>query len=449
MSKTTVTTKQHLRASFRDASYTSLNIGMAESYFAAFMLALGISEVVAGIGTVIPQFIGVILQLFSIRSFFTRFSIKKRLVLFLSLQALSFLPLIWAGITRFNSPIFIISILGLYWGSLLSLNPPWNRLMGHTVPEDFRLRFFSIRSQFSQFSVFLGLIGSGVALYFAKDHGKELPVYIGIFSIGFFLKCMSIYEIQKNHQDLDLGPGPEQRLRLRDFLKRFQGTDQGKLITFLFLFYVTVHFSAPYFNPYMLKRLNFNYLEFMFICSLGYFGRVLMFKILQKKAKSRHVQLVLLFSTIGISSTPLLWAISQNYWWIAGIEFLSGCYWAGFELSTILLYYQKIDDRERTSVITYITLLNTTGMLLGSFLGALFMKILPTGIDHYLTLFAVSTFLRIGLVVFAPQVNFKGQMPSLISFNRVMNVRPPFGALTRPIVGRIKKSKEEIKEKKG
>jgi hypothetical protein len=69
MSKSAVSTKQHVRASFRDATYTNLNIGMAESYFCAFMLALGINEVVAGLGTVIPQFVGVIFQLLSTAAF--------------------------------------------------------------------------------------------------------------------------------------------------------------------------------------------------------------------------------------------------------------------------------------------------------------------------------------------------------------------------------------------
>lgn len=439
MSKNSVSTKQHVKASFRDATYTNLNIGMAESYFAAFMLALGISEVVAGLGTVIPQFIGVIFQLFSIRSFFTQYSLKRRLILFLTLQAFSIIPLIVAGIYRLNSPFFIIGILGLYWASLLSLNPPWNRLMGHTVPVPFRLRFFSIRSQFAQFSVFLGLIGSGVTLYWAKDKGLELPVYVGIFTIGFFLKCMSIYEVHANHNDYALAPGSEERIRLRDFIKRLRGTEQGKLITFLFLFFVTVHFSAPYFNPYMLGQLKFNYLEFMAITSLSYFGRVFMFRILQKWARARHVEKMLLYATIGISTTPLLWAISQNYWWIAGIEFLSGCYWAGFELSTILLYYQKIDDRERTSVITYITLLNTTGMFLGSLLGALFMKILPAHFDDYLTLFAASTFIRLALIVFAPQVNFKGQIPELLTFSW----RPFFVPLSRMFLRDKDKKKKD------
>lgn len=447
MSKTTVPTKQHIRSSFRDAAYTSLNIGMAESYFAAFMLTLGFSEVTSGLGTIIPQFIGVIFQLLSIRSFFTKYSLKKRLVLFLTLQALSYIPLLLIGVLKFKSPVLVIAVLGIYWGSLLSLNPPWNRLIGHTVPVPFRIRFFSIRNQFGQFAVFFGLISSGLLLYWAKEKGIELSIFVGIFCFGFILKCLSIYEISKNHNDYELATGSEVKIGLFQFLKRLKGTDQGKLISFLFFFYIGVHFSAPYFQPYMLSKLKFNYLQFMTITSLAYFGRIFIFRLLQNRAKERHIEKILLFSTIGISSSPILWAISQNFIWIACIEFISGCYWAGFELSTILLYYQKIDDRERTSIVTYITLLNTAGMMIGSMLGALLMKFLPPDLDQYATLFAVATFLRISIVVFAPQINFKGQIPKLIGFNRIISIRPGLGVLTRPFIGKVKTEPEKKNSK--
>ena len=449
MSKTeAVSTKQHVRASFRDATFTSLNIGLSESYFCAFMLTLGISEVIAGLGTVIPQFIGVIFQLFSIRSFFTKYSLKRRLLLFMSLQAASLIPLMLAGWFKINSAFLIIGILSVYWASLLSLNPPWNRLMGHTVPKKFRIRFFSIRSQFAQSSVFVGLISSGVLLFWAKSHKLELPFYVGIFGVGLCLKCLSWFEIKNNHKDYDLAPGSEQRLPFRQFIKRLKGTEQGKLVLFLFFFYITVHFAAPYFNPYMLRHLKLNYLEYMTITAGSYFGRVFMFRALQKFARARHIDRILLFSVIGISSVPLLWAISQKYWWIVAMEFISGCYWAGFELTTILLYYQKIDDRERTSVMTYIAFFNTTGMLLGSVLGALFMRLLPVSWDHYLTLFFVATLLRITLVIFAPQVNFKGQIPKLLASRRVLNIMIPMGLLAQPIVKKKNKKLEEENSQK-
>lgn len=442
MSKKTVSSKQHIRASFRDAIFTNLNIGLGESYFAAFMLALGISEVISGLGVVIPQFIGVIFQLLSIRSFFTKYSLKRRIIIFLSFQAISLIPLIFAGLLKIKSPAFIIGVLGIYWASLLSLNPPWNRLMGHTVPVQFRLKFFSMRNQIAQFSVFVGLIVSGIVLYYAKG-SLELPVYVGIFIIGFILKCLSVYEIQVNHLNYEIAHGNELRVRLRDFLKRLKGTNQGKLISFLFAFYITVYFSSPYFNPYMLGKLKFDYLEYMGIMSIAFFGRVLMYRILQNRARPRHIDKILLISVLGISTTPLSWALWQNFWWIIFIEFLSGMFWAGLELSTILLYYQKIEDRERTSIITYITLLNTSGMLIGSMLGAIFMKILPNKWDQYLVLFTTSSFLRLGVIAFAPQINFKGQIPKLLTVNRILSVRPPVSYMARPFA-----LKSKLKNKK-
>jgi len=114
MSKTAlITTKQHIRSSFRDATFTNLNIGMAESYFCAFMLALGISDVISGLGTVIPQFIGVLFQLLSIRSFFRQYSLKNRILLFLAIQALSMIPLILIGQLKINSAFLTIGVLGL------------------------------------------------------------------------------------------------------------------------------------------------------------------------------------------------------------------------------------------------------------------------------------------------------------------------------------------------
>ncbi|HXH75799.1 MAG TPA: MFS transporter [Bacteriovoracaceae bacterium] len=445
-----VSTKQHVRSSFRDAVYTSLNIGMAESYFCAFMLALGISELTAGFGTVLAQFIGVCFQLLSIRTFFRKHPLKKRLLLFLALQALAMIPLMLVGQYKLNSSYLIIGILGMYWASLLSLNPPWNRLMGNTVPARFRLRFFSIRNQFGQIAVLTGLVISGCTLYWAKNQSRELEVFVWIFTLGFLLKSFSWFELKYRHNSHQLPKGIETRLKMREFVKRLRHTEQGKLVTFLIFFYTAAHFSGPYHVPYMLNHLKFNYLEYMAVTATSYFGRVFMFRILQKRARSRHINTLLIISCVGIASSPLLWALSKNYSWILGVEFLSGCYWAGFELATVLLYYQKIEDHERTSIMSYITFFNITGMVIGSLLGALFMRHLPPSLNPYIVLFATSTFLRVLVIIFAPHVNFRGNIPKLISFNRVFMVLPPFGALTRPVVGKIKKKGEEkeIKEEK-
>jgi MFS family permease len=440
--QSTPTTKTHIRASFRDAVYTNLNIGMVENYFCAFMLALGIAEVTAGFGITIAQFIGVSFQLLSISSVFRKWKLKTRILTFLGLQGLSMIPLIVLGHLEYKSSFIVISILGVYWACLLSINPPWNRLIGNTVNTRFRLKFFSIRNQFGQLSIFVGLILSGLILNYAKQNDIELKVFVWIFIAGVCFKILSWIEIYFFHQNYDIPQGSEVKLPFKSFVKRIRNTEQGKLIKFLFFFYITVHFSAPYFNPYMLSSLKLSYIEYMSITGVSFFGRLFMFKFLQNRAKSKHVNNLLILASLGIATTPFLWTISQNLIWIIAIEFLSGCYWAGFELSTVLLYYQKIEDHERTSVISYITFFNITGMVIGSLLGASFLKLVPQDMDAYLMLFMCSGILRLIVVFLTPHISFKGQIPELISYNRVFLTRPPFGALTRPILGKIRKKKD-------
>lgn len=406
-----ITNKQHVLASFRDGMFTSFNVGLTESYFAAFMLALGIGEITAGLSLIVAQFLGVIFQLLSLRLTFKESSLKKRLLILLALQGCAFIPLSIMGYYNWTTPWVMTGVLGFYWGNLLSLNPPWSRLIGHTVPHSFRLRFFSLRNQYGQFSVFMGLATAGLILYVAKRYDLELHAFLALFLAGFILKLLSWWEVRVNHLDYEIKSGTETHAGIIDFIKGLKGTEQGKLILFLFFFYITVHTSASFFNPYMLGVLKFNYIEFMIVVAIFYFGRVLGYRVLQKKAKIAQANQILLISTLGIALNPLLWAISTNYVWVLGIEFLSGCYWAGFELSTVLLFYQKIGDRERTSVMTYISFFNITGMVIGCSIGALFMYLLPIGWDKFITLFVCSTFLRLIMAVFSPQLNFKNKLP--------------------------------------
>ncbi|MGE3609893.1 MAG: MFS transporter [Bacteriovoracaceae bacterium] len=435
MSKMTiVSNRDHIRSSFRDAIFTNLNIGMNETYFCAFMLALGVSGVVAGFSTILVQFIGVVFQLFSISRYFRRYSLKNRLLIFLTTQILSLIPLIIIGIYRINSPSLLILILGLYWASLLSLNPPWNKLIGHTVPAKFRLNFFSLRSQYSQFSIFVGLLFSGLLLKEVKGSPGELEIFVYLFIIGVCLKIFSWLEVKYRHNDAGL-LNTESILPFREFLKRLRSTDQGKLISFLFLFYISVTISSPYFSPYMLEVMKLDYLKYMTVISVSLMGRVLMFKFLQKKSKSRHLNKILIFSTIGIASSPLLWSFSQNFWYILIVEIVSGCYWAGFELSTILLLYQKIEDHERTSVMSYLAFFNIMGMTIGSGIGALMLHFFPSPIIQFETLFIISSIARLIIALSAPHVNFKGKIPKIIYAAR------PFGIVTRPFIEKITRRK--------
>ncbi len=415
-----LTLKNHVNSSFRDGIFTNANVGMAESYFIAFMLALGLSEVSAGLSIILAQFIGTLSQILLLRPSLSIPSLRKRLLIYLPLQALAFVPLIIMGIERSATPMLMMIFLGFYWFNLLSLNPPWWRLMGHTIPRSYRLRFFSYRNLLTQFAVFIGLGLSGVVLYLAKPEGHELAAFMGIFFIGFLFKVFSWFEIKYRHRDFVVPDGEENYLSFREFLKGLKNTEQGKLITFLFFFYVTVHSSASYFNPYMLGPLGFNYIQFMVVVGVSYFGRVIGSRVMQKKARPHQMNQILFIVTLCIALNPLLWAVSRNYSWILFIEFWSGLNWAGLELATSLLFYQRIKDRDRTSIMTYISFIQVGGMALGCSIGALFLHFLPTVPDKFLALFLFSSCFRLLGFIFSPHFKYRKEMPQLWA-----NVRGP------------------------
>jgi MFS family permease len=441
MSKTPPTLKQHVRSSFRDASFTSFNVGLNESYFCAYMLILGIHEVMAGLAIIIAQFIGVVFQIYSTHPRFRCYNLVTRLIFFLTCQALMFIPLFLIGWFEISSAPLMIGVLGLYWCCVHSLNPPWMKFMGLSVPRRFRLKFFSIRNQFGQASVLFGLLCGGVLLHFAREEKSELQVFLMMLTCGLVLKLLSVFELRFKHQCFDRQESDDHRIQFSGFLKRIGKTEQGKLIGFLFLFYISVYFAAPYFTPFMLVQLKLDYIDYMLIIATSYLGRVCMFRVLQMKAKGRHIEHLLIISTIGIALSPILWTFSHSFTWLLFIEFISGCNWAAFELSTILLFYQKIDDRERISLMSFISFSNTTGMVVGSLAGALFMKLTDANLDQYKYLFMISFILRLLVALFVPHLEYKERMPRIVRAGRFMSTLPLSVPFTRVKI--VKKKKKQ------
>jgi MFS family permease len=405
--------RSHILASYRDGIFTNGNIGLTESYFVAFMLALGLSEVSAGLSIVLAQFLGVVVQVAVLPYTRRLTSLKHRLLIFLPLQALAFIPLILMGALQKSSAPSMILTLGFYWFSLLSLNPPWWRLMGHTIPKLFQRRFFSYRNLLCQLSVFIGLIASGLALTWGRSVDRTILVFLGIFGTGFLLKLLSWIEIRYFHSDFIIDEGEENFLSFKEFLKSLRGTQHGKLIQFLFFFYVTVHTSALYFNPYMLGPLGFSYVKFMSVLGISYFGQVAGSRFMQKRVRNHQMNAIIFIATLGIAINPLLWSISRHFGWILFIEFISGINWAGLNLAVSLLFYQRISDQNRTSIMSYVGLVQTTGMALGCGIGALFLNYVPVNGDKFLGLFLFSTSVRLLGFVFSPRLKFKEMMPVL------------------------------------
>ena len=107
--------ERDLRAMLADGFSYSLMVGLGEQYLAAFALAIGLGQVVAGLIASVPMLIGALFQLVS-PLFIARWkSYRRWVVLCAAIQAVGFVPLVlaaWAG--RIPTAMMFL-IAGIYW----------------------------------------------------------------------------------------------------------------------------------------------------------------------------------------------------------------------------------------------------------------------------------------------------------------------------------------------
>ena len=107
--------KSALRYSLFDGVSHSFMVGIGEHYLLAYAILMSATDLQLGLVATLPIFLASILQLFSIKVMHTIRSRKKSVLLFASLQGLTWIPIIFVysfiGI-KIPSLIFFVS---LYW----------------------------------------------------------------------------------------------------------------------------------------------------------------------------------------------------------------------------------------------------------------------------------------------------------------------------------------------
>src|SRR5687768_4615550 len=138
--------RQDLAASTGDAIGYSLMVGMGETYFAAFALALGTGQTFAGLLSTLPQLAGATFQLITPWAVRRLGSYRTWVVLSCSAQAASLLVLALAAF--FSGGLAAATVflaVTMYWAAGLSAGPAWNTWIEEVVPKRLRTGYFACR----------------------------------------------------------------------------------------------------------------------------------------------------------------------------------------------------------------------------------------------------------------------------------------------------------------
>ncbi len=322
--------------------------------------------------TAFPQFFGACFQLLSVWAG-AHIARRPLVVACAAIQALIvvLMALLAALHPHWAIPALIVLAV-LYHGTANLIQPQWRAWMGSIVPRRRRGVFFAARTKLTMATSLAVFLGGGLLLSYSNSFGVTWLGFSLLFGVAAFGRLVSSVLLWKMHDPDPHPPLPEHRV-FKDTLRQIAHSFRDKTFLHYSLFVAgmqgMVAISAPFFAVYMLSELKFTYLEYSLnsvasiatqFIMLGYWGR------LSDRFGNR---VVMLSTSCMIPVLPALWTFSPNFYYLLGVQVVSGLAWSGFTLSTANYLY---DIRpHRTNFATYAAVQSGIGATLVC-VGALF-----------------------------------------------------------------------------
>lgn len=413
-------------------------VGMGEAYLPAFALALGIGEIVSGLVASIPMLGGAMLQLASPAAVRWLGSHKRWVVVCATCQALSFVPLVIAALVGHLSAVWVFLIASMYWGAGLATGPAWNTWMEGLIPRAIRPRFFAYRTRLTQAGMVTGLLIGGLTLQVGKAYGQRLWAFALLFTIACLARCCSAYFLSRQSEPT---PSAErlQGIDTASVLKRFRHGGGSGILFYLLAVQMAVWLSGPYFTPYMLKKLHLSYGSYAILTAAAVSAKVISLPFFGRYAQRAGTRRLLWIGGLGIVPLSAGWLVSDNFAYLMTLQIVGGVAWAAYELAMFLLFFETIDARERTGVLTIYNVGNALATVAGSLLGWGLLRALGETQSAYHALFVISSLSRIGALVLLARVtglmdHFRRSIPVVM---RLVSINPTMGSIDRPILPSI------------
>ena len=374
-------TEKSLRHSLKDATAFAVMIGIGETYLSAFALFLRASMPQIGLLASLPPLLASLVQLFS--AWLGRRTGHRKVIVLTgaTVQALAWLPLISLPILFHDHavPILIACVVLYQCGAHLS-TPQWGSLMGDIVPVRRRGRFFARRTRIVSLVTFISLIAGGLALQYSTGRESTLQGFVFLFAVAMVARLVSVYHLSKMHdpprhtavEEVPIDRGWWHRLRQSNFV-RFS--------IFFALIQFSVAIASPFFTVYMLRDLQFSYFQFMTNTGVAIFAQFLTLNQWGRIGDVFGNRRILAATGIMIPLLPFLWAMSANFWYLLGVQAISGFVWAGFTLSASNFLYDLVSSDKRATYLAIHNVLASLGIFAGAVLGGYLGTTLPNHVE--------------------------------------------------------------------
>lgn len=385
--------RRNLSSSLIDGSSFSIMVGCGETYFSAFALALGLSQVSSGLVATLPLLVGSLLQLAAPHLLKRVGSYRRWIVTCVCIQAAVFVPLVVMAVDRRVPAALVFLFTSVYWGAGLATGPAWNTWIGTLVPVPIRARFFAWRTRLVQLGTLLGFVAAGITLQYGKSQNATLIAFAALFAAAGFSRFVSAMALARKTEPV--APSHADRhVSLREFAARIGRTADGKFLLYLMAVQAAVQLSGPFFTPFMLKQLKLDYVSYTILVASAFAAKMLSLPWLGHVAHRYGARKLLLWGSLGIMPLSAMWLVSNNFAFLVALQVAGGVAWAGYELAWFLLFFEMLPKEERTSVLTTFNFGHSLASVVGSLAGGAILLTFGEYRNVYLSIFAASAVLR-------------------------------------------------------
>jgi len=369
--------ERSLRYSIRDGVAYSVMSGAGETYFSAFALYLKASTAQIGWLASVPPLLGSFAQLLSV--VLGRLTGRRMLIILAGagLQGLTWLPLIVLPLLfREHAVAILIACVTVYFICANLAIPQWNSLMGDLVPERRRGRYFARRNGLASITAFLSLVLAGLVLYLFAGWGHAAAGFVTVFLVAALGRGVSVYYLAQMQEP----SAPSHALEIPVTARWWQRLKESAFFRFS-LFYALIQcavaIAAPFFTVYMLRDLQYSYLQFMINTATSILFQVATLNIWGRVGDQFGNRRILVLTGWVIPVMPALWMVSDSYLYLLCLQALGGLIWAGFSLSASNFFYDLVPSGRRPTYTALHNVLAGIGIFVGALAGGYLGTVMP------------------------------------------------------------------------
>ncbi|MGH7184306.1 MAG: MFS transporter [Nitrospiraceae bacterium] len=370
-----------LRYGLRDGACQAVTQGSGEQYLSAFALLLHASPFQLSVLSALPQLIGTLAQLVSIK-FLRWFTNRKALISAGTIgQAVAWIPIVFLPLLLPQwGPWLVVSGAAAYFACAHFTTPAWNSLIADWLDQHERGAYFARRAQIIASLSFFALCGAGLVLSVWQDSSVAWWGFVLIFVVAGcarILSALALSPVQDVHPTARL----EAQQGFREFFHQNATKDFRRFLLFAGLMHASVLIAGPFFVLYILQDLHLSYFGYGGWLAAGLLGQLITLRAWGQFGDRFGNKALLSMTGFTVPILPMLYLVSTNFGFLLAVNFLGGVVWAGLALGLQNYVFDSVRPEDRAKAIALYSTINAVGWSMGALLGSWLVEHLPARIE--------------------------------------------------------------------